>query len=47
MLLKMLKTIIGATIGKLSDSDKEKLKTFLDEAIKAAVAGAISGAVKK
>ena len=47
MLLKMLKAIIGNTIGKLSDSDKEKLKIFVDEAIKAAVAGAIQGAVKK
>ena len=47
MLLKMLKAIISATIGKLSDEDKQKLKGFVDEAIKAAVSGAIQGAIKK
>ncbi len=47
MLFKIIKAFLNSTIGKLSQEDKEKLKTFIEEAIKAAAAGAVQGAMKK
>ena len=43
MLFKLIKFLIG----KLSQEDKEALKTFLEEMIKAAAKGAVAGAMKK
>lgn len=47
MLLRIIKAFLIATIGKLSQEDREKLKAFLEEIIKAAAAGAVQGAIKK
>ena len=43
----MILNLIKMLIGKLSQADKEHLKTFLEGIIKAAAAGAIQGAMKK
>lgn len=42
MLLKLIKSLIGS----LSDEDKEKLKLFIEELLKAAAKGAVEGAIK-
>jgi len=43
----MILGLIKMLIGKLSQEDKEKLKTFLEVIIKAAAAGAVQGAMKR
>jgi len=42
MIFKLIKLLIGS----LSQEDKEKLKIFLEEIIKAAAKGAVEGAIK-